>query len=163
MPNITIKIRDKIATVEGSPVIVCGNDGYKAIFDTDAEWSAYEILTMRICWTDTFSGQPRHTDVPYIRSMGYADIPAIADAYEVQIGLYAGDIRTTTPARVPCERCITDGGTYHEDPDPQTYAALLALLAEISAAGGAVGDCVFVLEGVNIGTAGQASETTEVE
>lgn len=161
MPNITIKIRDKIATVEGSPTIVCGNDGYKAIFDTDAEWSAYEILTMRVAWTDTFSGQPRHIDVPYI--LGFADIPVIADAYEIRIGLYAGDLRTSTPARIPCERCITDGGTYHEEPDPQTYAALLQLLAEVASAGGAVGDCTFLLDGVCIGTAGQASETTEVE
>ena len=161
MNDITVTIRDKIATAEGSPVIVCGNDDYRVIFDFDSEWDEIEIKTMRIAWTDTFSGQPRHTDIPFI--LNFSAIPVIADAYEVSIGVYAGNLKTTTPARVPCERCITDGGTYHEDPDPQTYAALLALLAEISAAGGAVGDCTFVLEGVNIGTAGQASETTEVE
>ena len=162
MPDITIKVRDKIAQPQGSPVIVCGNDGYHAIFDLDDEWSSYELITMRVAWTDTFSGQPRHTDVPFIRSIGYADIPAIADAYEVQLGIYAGDIRTSTGARIPCERCVTDGGVYHEDPDPQTYAALLALLAQISQGGTTVGDCTFIMAGVNAGKAGQA-DFQEVE
>ena len=161
MTDITVKIRDKIATAEGSPVIVCGNDDYRVIFDLDSEWDEIEIKTMRIAWTDTFSGQPRHTDIPFI--LNFAALPVIADAYEIGIGIYAGNLKTTTPARVPCERCITDGGTYHEDPEPDTYAALLALLSEVAHAGGAVGDCVFSLEGVNAGTAGQASETTEVE
>ena len=150
MADITIKVRDKIATVEGSPTIVCGNDGYHAIFDLDDEWSSYELLTMRINWTDTFSGQPRHTDVPFIRGIGYADIPAIADAYEVQLGIYAGDIRTSTPARIPCERCITDSGMYHEDPEPQTYAALLELLARVGGGGATSGDATFVLDGINL-------------
>lgn len=150
MPDITIRVREKIAQTVGSPSIVCGNTGYHAIFDLDAEWDEYELITMRVAWTDTFSGQPRHTDVPYIRSIGFAEIPAITDAYEVQLGVYAGDIRTSTPARIPCERCITDGGTYHEDPEPQTYAALLELLARVGGEGTTAGDATLVLDGINL-------------
>ena len=156
MPDITIKVRNKIATVEGSPTIVCGNDGYHAIFDLDAEWDDYELLTMRINWTDTFSGQPRHIDVPYI--LNFAALPVIADAYEVQIGVYAGNLKTSTPARVPCERCITDGGTFHEDPDPQTYAALLELLRSLGGGGATVGDATFwIPDAINIGSVGAAT------
>lgn len=129
MADITIKVRNRIAEAVGSPEIICGNDGYNAVFDLDEEWAAQEIKTMRVAWTDTFSGQPRHIDVPFFT--GAAAIPAIADAYEVQIGVYTGNIMTTTPARIPCVRCITDGGTYHEDPEPETYAALLQLLRDI--------------------------------
>lgn len=129
MADITIRVRNRIAEAVGSPEIICGNDGYNVVFDFDEEWVAQEIKTMRVAWTDTFSGNPRHIDVPFFT--GSAAIPAIADAYEVQIGVYTGNIMTTTPARIPCVRCITDGGTYHEDPEPETYAALLQLLRDI--------------------------------
>lgn len=129
MADITIKVRNRIAEAVGRPEIICGNDGYNVVFDFDEEWVAQEIKTMRVAWTDTFSGNPRHIDVPFFT--GSAAIPAIADAYEVQIGVYTGNIMTTTPARIPCVRCITDGGTYHEDPEPETYAALLQLLRDI--------------------------------
>lgn len=146
MPDITIRVRNRIAEAVGSPEIICGNDGYNLLFDLDEEWSAQEIKTARIAWTDTFSGQPRHTDVPFI--LGFAAIPAIADAYEVRIGLYSGNIMTTTPATVPCVRCITDGETYHEDPEPETYAALLELLGRISQGGVTVGDTTVLLDGM---------------
>lgn len=129
MADITIKVRNRIAEAVGSPEIICGNDGYNVVFDFDEEWAVQEIKTMRVAWTDTFSGNPRHIDVPFFT--GSAAIPAIADAYEVQIGVYTGNIMTTTPARIPCVRCITDSGTYHEDPEPETYAALLQLLRDI--------------------------------
>ncbi len=146
MPDITIRVRNRIAETVGSPEIICGNVGYNLLFDLDEEWSAQEIKTARIAWTDTFSGQPRHTDVPFI--LGFAAIPAIADAYEIRIGLYSGNIMTTTPATVPCVRCITDGETYHEDPKPDTYAALLELLGRISQGGVTVGDTTVLLEGM---------------
>lgn len=147
MPDITIRVRNRIAEAVGSPEIICGNDGYNVIFDLDEEWSAQEIKTARIAWTDTFSGQPRHTDVPFI--LGFAAIPAISDAYEVRIGLYSGNIMTTTPATVPCVPCITDGETYHEDPEPDTYAALLELLGRITQGGVTVGDTTVLLDGID--------------
>lgn len=147
MPGITIRVRNRIAETVGSPEIICGNDGYNLLFDLDDEWSAQEIKTARIAWTDTFSGQPRHTDVPFI--LGFAAIPAIADAYEVRIGLYSGNIMTTTPATVPCVRCITDGETYHEDPEPDTYAALIELLKRITQGGVTVGDTTVLLDGID--------------
>ncbi len=159
MPDITIRVRNRIAEAVGSPEIICGNSDCNAIFDLDAEWDVHEIKTMRVAWTDTFSGQPRHIDVPFF--MGFAPIPAIADAYEVQIGVYTGNIMTTTPARVPCVRCITDGGTYHEDPDPETYAALLQLLGDITQGGVTVGDATVVLEGAAIARVGNIEEAEE--
>ena len=163
MPDITIRVRDKIAQPVGDPTIVCGNDGYSVVLDLDEEWDDYEIKTMRVAWTDTFSGQPRHIDVPYI--LNFAELPAIADAYVVQIGVYAGNIKTSTPARVPCVRCITDGGTYHEDPEPSTYAALLELLRSLGGGGATVGDATFwIPDAINIGSVGAYEvEPVEVE
>lgn len=163
MPDITIKVRNKIAQPVGDPTIVCGNDGYNIVLDLDEEWDDYEIKTMRVAWVDTFSGQPRHIDVPYI--LNFAALPVIADAYEVQLGVYAGNIKTSTPATVPCERCITDGGTYHEDPEPETYAALLELLRSLGGGGVTVGDATFwIPDAINIGAVGEYEfEPVEVE
>ena len=159
MADIEIKVRNRIAEAVGSPEIICGNSECNAIFDLDTEWDAQEIKTMRVAWTDTFSGQPRHIDVPFF--MGFAPIPAIADAYEVQIGVYTGNVMTSTPARIPCVRCITDGGTYHEDPEPETYTALLQLLHDITMAGVTVGDATVVLEGAAIAKCGNIEEVEE--
>ena len=159
MADIIIRVRNRIAEVVGSPKIICGNNGYHAIFDLDEEWNAQEIKTMRVAWTDTFSGQPRHIDVPFF--MGFAAVPAISDAYEVHIGLYSGNIMTTTPATISCVRCVTDGGTYHEDPEPDTYAALLALLRDITQGGVTVGDATVVLEGTAVAKVGNIEEVEE--
>lgn len=153
MPDISIKVRNKIATAAGDQTVVCGNDDYTVTFDLDAEWGEYDIKTMRVNWLDTFSGQPRHADVVF--SGTRASLPAITDAYEVGIGLYAGNIRATTAARIPCTRCVTDGGTYHDDPPPDEYAQLLALLQRMTEAGfGRVGDSTPIIDGYNLSMVG---------
>lgn len=58
-------------------------------------------------------------------------------------------------------RCITDGGTYHEDPEPETYAALLQLLGDITQGGVTVGDATVVLEGAAIARVGNIEEVEE--
>ena len=69
--------------------------------------------------------------------------PALYDTAAVAVGVYAGNIHTTTPARIPCARCITDGEPLHEDPDPDIYEQLLQYLEEL-AAGSSGSEPVFV-------------------
>ena len=40
MPTIKITVTEKLASLEGSPVYVCGNSDYSVAFTFDAEWSA---------------------------------------------------------------------------------------------------------------------------
>lgn len=158
MPEIRISVREKIAQVSGSPEIVCGNSDYAAIFDLDSEWDAYEFKTMRVAWLDIRTGKLLYTDVPFDGST--CVLPAIYDAYEIAVGVYAGDIRTTTPARIPCARCITDGGSAHEAPPPDVYEQILELLEQIAnpVGFGATGDATTILDGVNIATVGRIQE-----
>jgi len=155
MPEIRITVREKIAQVSGSPEIVCGNSDYAAIFDLDSEWDAYEFKTMRVAWLDIRTGKLLYTDVPFDGST--AVIPAVWDAYEIAVGVYAGDIRTTTPARIPCARCITDGGSAHEAPPPDVYEQILELLEQIAkpVGFGATGDATTILDGVNVAVVGE--------
>ena len=140
MPDISIKVRAKVAQVQGSPQLVCGNSDYVVTFDFDEEWDDYDSKTMHAVWMD-HTGKLLHYDVLF--EGGTALLPAIYNADRVCIGVYAGDIRTTTPACVPCARCITDGDPYHGDPPPDVYQQLMEYMEEIIEGGGG---------GVNVST-----------
>ena len=154
LPDVMITVREKIAQVSGSPEIVCGNSDYAVVFDLDSEWDSYDVKTMRVAWLDVRTGKLRYDDVPFSGST--CVLPAIYDAYEIAVGIYAGDIRTTTPARIPCARCITDGGLAHEPPPPDVYAQILDLLEKIAkpVGFGATGDATMMRDGAGIGIVG---------
>ena len=137
MPDISIKVREKVTQVQGTPQIVCGNSDYAVTFDFDSEWNAYDEKTMHAVWMDVRTGELKHYDVEFSEST--AVLPAIYNTDRVCIGVYAGDIRTTTPACVPCARCITDAegdDPYHDDPPPDVYEQLMAYMEEIIEGGG---------------------------
>ena len=155
MPEIKITVQDKIAEAEpDTPSIVCGNDKYMAVFTFDDEWTAHNIKTMRVAWLDTFSGQQRHTDVEFAGTT--VRIPVITDAYEVLLGAYAGDALATTPVRIPCERSITDGAVYHEEPDTDVYAQLLAFLESRKESSIIMGATATLITGLTVYTIGTA-------
>jgi hypothetical protein len=156
MPDINIKVQGKIAQVQGAPTIVCGNSDYSAVFEFDSEWSDYTAKTARFVWRDIRNGKMLHWDTQFVGDA--AQIPAVYSTGLLLIGVYAGDIRTTTPARVPCARCITDGDPVHDPPDPDVYEQLLEYLSRLdpSGGGGAPVDAVPVVDGAMLFTIGNA-------
>lgn len=132
MPEIIVNVREKIAQVQGNPEIVCGNSDYTVTFDFDAEWNQYTEKTAHFAFVQ--DGKPQFYDV--IFSGNTVKIPAVYRTSELAIGAYAGAIRTTSPARVPCAYCITDGQPVHPDPPPDVYAQLLELLEGMQGGGG---------------------------
>ena len=131
MPLIQIGIENKIAHTVDAPYIVCGNSDYTVKFTFDGEWNAYKAKTMCVkfyrcgkkeCYEVLFEGDT-------------ASIPAIYDTDEVEIGVYAGDIRTTTGARIPCLGCIRDGNHVHADPPKDVYDQLMELLSGAQGSG----------------------------
>jgi len=101
MPNINITVREKIAHTITDTCIVCGNSDYVAVFDFDAEWDAYEVKTARFIWGGTY------TDVAFTGNE--CPVPVILDAVSVLVGVYAGDLHTTTAAAVGVRRSILGG------------------------------------------------------
>ena len=139
MPTISITVSSKIAQAAGRPEIVCGNSDYTLSFVFDMEWSAFTDKTVQLayCRNGTFY----HEDVEF--SGNTVTIPALYGISEVFIGVYAGNIRTTTPARVACLPCITDlagsgGGGTPEPPAPDIYAQILARLTALETKIGAL-------------------------
>lgn len=127
MPEISVTVRERIAIINGAPEIVCGNSDYTAVFDLDDEWNAYPVKTMRIVWRDADSGKNLSADVLFEGNR--AVLPPVYRTAQIQLGIYAGDIRTSTPVRIPC--CASAGSNVHPEPDADVYAQLLALMQRL--------------------------------
>lgn len=121
MPNINITVREKIAHTISDTCIVCGNSDYVAVFDLDAEWDAYETKTARFIWGGTF------TDVPFTGNE--CPVPVIPDAVSVLVGVYAGELRTTTAAAVEVRRSILGGSETESEPSQEIKDAFGKMLA----------------------------------
>lgn len=102
--QINISVVNRIARVIGTSQIVCGNSDYVAVFTFDAEWNDYADKTARFQYFK--DGKFEHVDIEFTGSS--CAIPVLNGIDRVEIGVFAGEIRTTTPAVVPCCRCISD-------------------------------------------------------
>ena len=98
MNEIVVTVRDKIATGDGTR-IVCGNSDYIVRFDLDSEWEQLDGLTMVVVYADK-----TYTEV--LCNENRASLPAISNQLYVEIGLYAGNMRTTTPAAFDCVKSV---------------------------------------------------------
>lgn len=109
MINLNITVTKKVATyLQRDGAIVCGNSDYQITFTFDAEWDAYPTKTARFIWNGKYWDQPFTGNV--------CPVPIITGATEVTVGVYAGDLRTTTPASIPCKRSILCGvGQTHDE------------------------------------------------
>lgn len=125
--EIHIDIAKKVARVIGTPIIVCGNSGYTVRFTYDDEWLDKAALTARFVWVH--NGETHFKEVPFTGST--VAVPVLEDVTVVQVGVYAGDLQTTTPARIPCMRSILcGGGEPHADPAEDVYNQLIQLIED---------------------------------
>lgn len=99
MPIINVSVINKIATAsKRNPKIVCGNEDYVVKFTFDDEWSGYNKKYARF----VFNGVKR--DVEFFGDE--CPIPKIEKSEGVEIGVWVGNIATTTAAFVECELSI---------------------------------------------------------
>lgn len=123
---IKISVNNKIATLQDNVLIINGNSDYVIKFDFDAEWDAYETKTAR------FVTARGYTDVVF--SGDEVALPVITDAISVRVGVYAGNLHTTTPAVIFCRRCITDGSGSPADPTDDVYNQIMEKLNALDGA-----------------------------
>lgn len=110
MHELHIVINNKIATyMRRDGFVVCNNNDYMVVFAFDAEWDDYTTKTARFIWNG------RYTDVPFTGNT--VALPMVKNTTLVTVGVYAGDLRTTTPARIECKRSILCGRAF-ENPNP---------------------------------------------
>ena len=159
MADITIRVRNRIAEAVGSPEIICGNSDYIAVFDFDAEWDAYPVKTMRIVRKDMDSEKYLCTDVLFEGSR--AVIPPVYRTAQILLGVYAGDIRTSTPVRIPCCSAGTMRQDIHPQPDADVYAQLLALMNRLQTEQTYAGAVRYKLDGA-VGISGKITNEETV-
>lgn len=126
-PTISVTVRNRVATVSHAAFLVCGNSDYRIRFLTDEEWEKYPEKTARFVYVK--NGLTLFQEVLF--SGDTVEVPAFYNITEVAVGIYAGEICTTTPARIPCSACITDNQPQHDAPSPDLYNQLLKYLSEL--------------------------------
>lgn len=125
MPVINISVENKIAEADGT-LYVCGNSDFVAKFAFDAEWEAYENKTARFCYNNSY--------VDVVFTGNECPVPIISGTYFFNIGVYAGDLHTTTPARVPCKKSILCDTGFPADPPNDVYNQIMEKLNSLESA-----------------------------
>ena len=119
MPNIQINIKDKVARGDGT-IIICGNSDYVAHFDFDSEWDEYTTKTAHFEWGGRYEDR--------VFTGNECAVPVVYGVNALTIGVFAGDIRSTTPAFFKCVPCGQDSDSIPADPTPDVYNQIMELL-----------------------------------
>lgn len=119
---IVIKVVDKVPIVVSGPqYVVCDNSDYTVVWQLDEEWAQFESRTMQV----------NYKDGTYERVLFTGDtcaLPAIPVPGPVHVGLFAGDIHTTRPARLLAVRSATTDSGEERDSMPNGYAQAIKAL-----------------------------------
>lgn len=124
MRHIFVDVHEKIATPQGNALYICGNSDYIIRFSFDAEWDEYDKKTAR------FEYGGKYQDVVFTGNE--CPVPIISDTYNFNVGVFAGDLCTTTPAYIPCKKSILCGAGVPADPPPEVYNQIMELLNTIA-------------------------------
>lgn len=116
-----IAVANKIATYcQRDGAIVCGNSDYSIKFAFDAEWDAISVKTARFMYNGIA------VDVPFEGDT--VAVPKLRNTLLVTVGVYGGDLQTTTPAIIPCLKSILCEDGLPPDPEPDVYARIMERL-----------------------------------
>lgn len=130
MREIHITVRNKLAAAAGKPEIICGNSDYLLYFDLDAEWEPYQAKTARFFWFDNREKKLMHYDRLFEGNA--VQVPVMRNTNEVAVGVYAGDLLTSAPLRIPCLPAVTDGSDITEPLPPGLYTQLVEYLRDLA-------------------------------
>lgn len=126
MPDINITVAHKVA-VSDTQSIVCDNSDYTVNWTLDEEWIAYDTKTMRTIYMDgtfmdtVFSGN--------VIALPVCTVPGV-----VQIGLFAGDIRTSRVAILRALPSVRSAAGAPADPAPDVYDQIMEIIKGLGGA-----------------------------
>ena len=165
MHTIQISVRDKIATQTDDTVIINGNSDYSIEFDFDAEWSDLNNKIGIFAYNDAAAHKWAYQPVMF--SGNTCAVPILRDIHCVYVGVTAGNVRVTTPAKVQCRLSISDYADTEEPPSADIWGQILAKLDELQTeideikAGGVGGTDISL--GVTGATVGQTVNVKTVD
>ena len=119
---IVIKVVDKVPIVVSGPqYVVCDNSDYTVVWQLDEEWAQLEHRTMQVNYKDGTYERVLFTG-------NTCALPAFPVSGPVHVGLFAGDIHTTRPARLLAVRSATTDSGEERDSMPNGYAQAIKAL-----------------------------------
>ena len=124
MENIYVEIKNKTATTDDTELI-CGNR-YTVVFTFDSEWDAYETKTARFTYSQ--DGDKKHIDVPFAGNI--CEMPILLATRMVSIGVFAGDLQTTTCAEKLCLKSVLCDSGLPGEPPQSVYTEIVGLCNE---------------------------------
>lgn len=127
MKVININVNNKIA-ISPDAVIVCGNSDYIIEFTFDEEWLQQNAKTARFIYNGIAE------DKPFTGNR--VKVPVMKNTTLLSVGVYAGDLQTTTPALIACKKSILCEDGLPPDPAPEVYAQIMKMINEIPTGGG---------------------------
>lgn len=121
--TFTVKVRGKIAAAEYTEPYVCDNSDYEIEFDFSEEWQVYELKTAR------FAYGGKMQDIIFEGSR--CGVPRMSGICSFKVGVFAGDLSTTTPAYIEARASILSEGGTPAAPAPDVYDQLMQRMNEI--------------------------------
>ena len=165
MPTIHINVKNRVATANGDSHIINGNSDYNIEFDFDAEWSDLNNKIGIFAYPDAAAHKWAYQTVMF--SGNTCTVPILRDIHCVYVGVTAGNVRVTTPAKVQCRLSISDYADTEEPPSADIWGQILAKLDELQTeideikAGGVGGTDISL--GVTGATVGQTVNVKTVD
>lgn len=120
--EINITVRNKIATVDKT-LYVCGNTDYEVVFDFDEEWSEHPAKTVR------FISKDEYIDV--VMNGNRCNMPMFSNTTCIRVGVFAGNLCTTTSAFVMAQKSILCENGSPAAPTDDVYNQLMSLLENL--------------------------------
>lgn len=122
--TITVEVRNKVAAQTNRVEYVCGNNDFLIDFDFDDEWAAFDVKTARFIHNGT------HIDVVFRGNQ--CAVPVMSDTHRFNVGVFAGDLRTTTAAYIPAKKSILCDAGVPADPMPDVYNQIMDRVNEVA-------------------------------
>ena len=129
MPTIHINVKNRVATANGDSHIINGNSDYNIEFDFDAEWSDLNNKIGIFAYPDAAAHKWAYQTVLF--SGNTCAVPILRDIHCVYVGVTAGNVRVTTPAKVQRRLSISDYADTEEPPSADIWGQILAKLDEL--------------------------------
>ena len=115
--TINIAIRKKVANQTNKTLYICGNSDFVVNFEFDAEWDEFSVKTAR------FIHSAGYTDVVFEGNL--CAVPVISNTHNIKVGVFAGNLRTTTPAHVSAKKSILCDSGSPAPPSADVYNQIM--------------------------------------
>ena len=127
--HIPVFVHNKVALAPPDARIVCGNSDYVVDFHFDEDWDGIEEKIA--LFTFKRNNCPDSAKVEFTGTS--VEVPVLHGIKQVQVGVYAGNLQTTTGAKIPCDLSILDTAPEDGEVSPTEAARLDARVDEVVA------------------------------